>query len=268
MNLFKSALLGNDMVWAMAKPTAVALGDYFRKCRSAFVRRRLLESFADGKVAAGIFAGMKYPEFKSHGSSLLPKLLGTYEKELTPCFETAFSRDYSTIVDVGCAEGYYTVGLALKFPQAKVHAFDIAEKARALCKGMAEANGVAERVVIGGECSAETLAKFDFGKRGLVILDCEGAERHLVSEANLANFKNCDLLIELHDMVDRSISGYIKNLFAATHKITVVHSVDDLQKAHCYKSPLVEERDIQVRKAIFAEGRAEIMEWVFLEPLR
>ena len=63
------------------------------------------------KVAAGPFAGMRYIT-RSCGSKLAPKVIGCYERELHPAIENAIRGDYQRIIDIGCAEGYYAVGLA------------------------------------------------------------------------------------------------------------------------------------------------------------
>ena len=67
----------------------------------------LHQLFADGIVKHGPFAGLKYPELNSIGSALYPKLLGCYEAEIQDWIEAICNTDYSEIVDVGCAEGFY-----------------------------------------------------------------------------------------------------------------------------------------------------------------
>ncbi|MCX6986371.1 MAG: hypothetical protein NT118_16740 [Lentisphaerae bacterium] len=269
MNAFKRNLIGNDLVWAVSNITLLPVCQYLKKCRSSFVRNRILDQFRnDMKVADGIFAGLRYPEFKPFGSALLPKLLGTYENEIRPAMNKILSKQYPVVLNIGCAEGYYAVGLALKFTKSEVFAYDTSEKARSLCRQMAEANNVADRIRIGGECRPETLADFDFSAGGLIICDCEGGERHIFNSDNVKNLKNCDLLIELHDFADRSITGHIAGLFADSHKMTFFHSIDDYQKAVQYKSHFLQDKDLSVRKYIFAEDRVEIMNWVFLESSR
>ena len=53
------------------------------------------------------------------GSVLIPKLLGSYEQELQPLLQRLAAQNYSEIVDIGCAEGYYAIGLGGCFPRAK-----------------------------------------------------------------------------------------------------------------------------------------------------
>ena len=76
-------------------------------------------------VLSGPFKGMRYPLRSSGQGGLLPKLLGTYERELSPAIERLISDRPTLVVNVGAAEGYYAVGLALRAPQAQVIAFEM-----------------------------------------------------------------------------------------------------------------------------------------------
>ena len=58
-------------------------------------------------------------------SSCVPKLIGSYEEEVHPIIEEIIRRRYSIVVNIGCAEGYYAVGFALRIPDAIVYAFDV-----------------------------------------------------------------------------------------------------------------------------------------------
>ena len=85
------------------------------------------------EVLNGPFKGMKYPEFLSLGSTLIPKLIGSYEAELHPIIDEIIACGYEEIWDVGCAEGYYAVGLALMSPTSKIRAYDIDIHSRKAC---------------------------------------------------------------------------------------------------------------------------------------
>ena len=88
-------------------------GEWIRYERSKFeqlqAEKKLLAFFEDKIVRNGFFKGMKYVTFKSAGSSLFPKLLGSYEIELLPVFAGLQKNKYDDILDIGCAEGYYAV---------------------------------------------------------------------------------------------------------------------------------------------------------------
>jgi hypothetical protein len=175
-------------------------------------------------VVYGPFKGTKLPEGSSWGEGeVTPKILGCYEEELHPAIDRALGRDPARIVNVGCAEGYYANGLARRMPSAQVFAFDTDENAQKLCRKMAEANGVGDRVTVRGACSSEWLRTMGAdGIRTFVLMDCEGAELHLLDPDTAEALKHCDLIIECHPFEDRNVAGVLAKRFAATHETEVI----------------------------------------------
>ncbi|HEU0064701.1 MAG TPA: hypothetical protein VFQ58_06705, partial [Flavisolibacter sp.] len=149
---------------------------------------------------------------------------------------------------------------------AKVIAFDIDENARNLCFEMAKANGVTDKVEIRSSCTADDLEHFNFGKRSLIISDCEGYELRLFTKDNITNLRNCDVLIETHDFINIHITTYLEELFSATHKIEVVKSIDDIEKAKAYHFKETENLDLAAKRNLFAEVRPGVMEWLICTP--
>jgi hypothetical protein len=225
--------------------------------RAALVKRL----FGDRTVKHGPFRGMKYPELVSAGSEVYPKLLGSYEKEIHPLIENLCAADYSCLLNVGCAEGYYAVGFALKGRFQEVQAFDLDPRARTLCQQMAEANGVT--LTIRGECFPETLAELKDKPRTLVLCDCEGFEKHLFTEAAVAGLKNHDVLIETHDFVDIGITDGLRRAFSASHDMTLYESRDDILKAYEYEYPELQGLSLEDRRFLLEERRPAAMRWLF-----
>ena len=214
-------------------------------------------------VLHGPFAGMRYPQARATGSALVPKILGSYESELHGVMAEVSKRQYSDIVDVGCAEGYYAVGLGLRHPDARIHAFDTDAAARQMCRGMAQANGVASRLALGGLCDEATLLALPLGARALVVSDCEGYEAQLFTPRVVASLLRHDVLIEVHDHVDPHLGARLRNLFRDSHDCTAVDSLDDTRKARTYAVAELEGLDLLARRELLAEGRNMIMEWLF-----
>ena len=46
---------------------------------------------------------------KAYCSSICPKLCGTYEKEIKDTVQNLLSQNFDSFVDIGSAEGYYTI---------------------------------------------------------------------------------------------------------------------------------------------------------------
>jgi hypothetical protein len=219
----------------------------------------------DLSVRRGPFAGIKYPSLARLGSACLPKLLGVYERELHPILESIAERPYTDIINVGCAEGYYAVGFAVRHPNARVTAYDIVPQQREFCANLAALNGVADRVEVQSACTPEVLAKFPFKGRGLIICDCEGYEVDLFTPQAVANLGNCDVLVELHDHLDLSITDRILKVFDPTHNVTLVQSIDVVKRAKTFDIPELADLHMETRRRILTERYAE-MEWAFLEP--
>lgn len=227
----------------------------------------LHQLFADGIVKHGPFAGLKYPELNSIGSALYPKLLGCYEAEIQDWIETSCNTDYSEIVDVGCAEGFYAVGLARRILDARVFAYDTDPEARRMTTLMAAANGVADRVTARGTFAATDITSIPVRRKGLLVCDCEGHEKNLFTAETLPLFADWNILIETHDLFDITISTNLERLFATTHSLRTAISKDDIQKVKTYRYPELDGLDLPTRRAIVSEYRPSLMEWFFLTPL-
>jgi len=178
------------------------------------------------EVRHGPFTGMSYLDgLESSVGDLVAKLTGVYERELHGAVDEWLHTGFDHVIDVGSAEGYYAVGFAHAMPNTTVHAYDIDPVARDRTSRLAALNGVAERVVTGGECAPSTLA--DFPERGVALLsDCEGYERTLLDPGAAPRLRGWTILVELHDFIDPTISETILGRFRATHEIEVIEMED------------------------------------------
>jgi precorrin-6B methylase 2 len=220
----------------------------------------------DLMVRHGVFSSLKYPSPKAASGAIVAKLLGSYERELHPLLERLRSRNYSEIVDIGCAEGYYAVGMARIFPSARIFAYDTSPEARQQCEEMAQANGVASRVTVGSFCDAAALQKLPLTRRALIFCDCEGYEKHLFTPQTVQTLAAHDVLIEVHDNIDIAISGTLRKAFKQTHQLEIIQAVDDIKKAQTYDFPELAPFTLAERKVLLAEWRASAMDWFYFSP--
>lgn len=172
------------------------------------------------KVLQGPFAGFEYVTMQTEGA-LIPRLLGTYECELHPHFQAFADEGVDCVIDVGCAEGYYAVGLARLMPKATVYAYDIEARAREACALHAEANGVKDRVVVGGEFTPQDFQAFE-GRHALVLVDCEGAEDDILKPDLGPALARMNVIVETHDCFRPGVKARLIERFSPTHDITVV----------------------------------------------
>jgi len=224
---------------------------------------KLKDIFKNKIVLNGPFKGLKYSFMESAGSAFYPKLIGSYEKELHDIVYEIFNKPYKQIINIGCGEGYYAIGFLLKMPESFVFAYDIDEKARNLCLNNSIINNVTDRIKIDKGFQPKDFDLYDFNKKTLILCDCEGYEKILFTENSKQKLKNCDLLIELHDFIDIDISSYITNLFFDSHNISIIKSIDDIEKAKTYVYPELINFSLTDKKKIYLEGRPSIMEWAY-----
>ena len=213
-------------------------------------------------VQNGPFAGMRYARALPAGSIFYPKLLGSYEAELQPVFERIIRTNYTAVVDVGCADGYYAVGLAMRMPGVIVYAYDIDPSVREICVANAELNGVSDRVRIAPYCDSEELRRLNLGERAFILADCEGFEMTLFPPDIVSHMVNHDLLIEVHDFIDITIRDTLRERFSATHDATLVDSVDDYLKGDVFNFPQLTGKSRSLKKDVMSERRPGIMQWL------
>lgn len=188
----------------------------------------LLRKHGVSVILRGPFAGMKFVSKPVYGC-YLPQILGTYEQEISKFLREILSEDYQTIIDVGCAEGYYAIGLSRANPNAKVYAFDIDAHSRYACHEVAKKNNREGQIILGNICTHQTIREIAKGKT-LIFSDCEGYEVDLLQPKKCPALLGCDILVEVHDYLRPEARSLI-NRFRPTHEVeealSVARSIDD-----------------------------------------
>jgi hypothetical protein len=228
--------------------------------RRAEITASLLEKHGHA-VLDGPFCGMTLLDETSWSDGdLAPKLLGCYEEELHKAITTAVGRNPTVIVNVGCAEGFYAVGLARLVPQARIFAFDTDPTAQAICRRAAERNGVADRTIVGAACSIEALRNVITSATGTVLLfvDCEGAELALLDPTQLPELRICDIIVECHDFINRSITPTLVQRLSNTHHVENI--VEGPRNPNRFVS--LHQLGSSDRWLAMDEGRPQTMNWL------
>lgn len=209
-------------------------------------------------VLEGPFAGLRYPSATVRNRNLIGKLLGAYESELHPWVERMVEANHSQILNVGSADGYYTVGLAVRLPQTKVIAFDTDPWARRATRNLARENAV-DSVNVKTICTPAWLSE-NLRRGSLVVVDCEGCEETLLDPKIAPNLLRSDILVELHEHVVPGIGSLIRTRFGATHDIEEVTS----EKKDPDHFPRLRELDYDLATQAISEGRAVSQSWLLL----
>jgi len=181
------------------------------------------------------------------------RLLGIYEQELHSIIEEIVKLEPRRIVNVGCAEGYYAVGLARRLPLTRVIAVDQNDAARSYTLANAADNAV----------NLSTLSSPPEPEKGDVwIVDIEGAEYELLDPTKLSLLRESYILVELHEWTRQNLKKTMALRFNESHDIEEVNSSlrDPNAFEVCRGMP-----DAQ-KWAVVSEGRPQSMAWLWLKP--
>lgn len=212
-----------------------------------------------GIVQTGPFAGMKVPrEEVWKDGSLGTKLLGCYEQELHGFIEQEIARlavlPSPKIVNIGCAEGFYAVGLARRLPAATVYAVDINEAMAAAAAAAADMNAVSLRI----GCSIDEV----YTAPDLLVVDCEGAEVEYLDQVRFPSLAWASIIVECHDFDHQHTSKILAERFFLSHDIFVV--VEGARNPNIFEC--LQQWHSMARWAAVSEGRPCMMNWFLMRP--
>jgi hypothetical protein len=195
------------------------------KWRSVLIQNTLLQQQGT-TVMQGPLQGLDFLRESAEGCHIA-KLLGCYEQPLQPFIEVAIQKQYPIILNIGCAEGYYAVGMARRMPHTRVLAHDLNPKAQQVCAELAQKNQVSDQVLVGGLFTPADFAAYS-GQKVLLMCDIEGAERELLDPQASPALRGMDIIVESHECLISDITQLLIDRFKATHDITLVQ--DDGQR--------------------------------------
>jgi hypothetical protein len=219
---FNSKVLGllKDSVSRQIDNTAFLLLDCLRllaKWRIELIRNTVIKH--NGlNVVSGLFKGLCFIENSAEGCHV-PKLLGCYEQPLEPILKKIIQNGvYTSIIHIGCAEGYYAVGMARLMPDTRVFAYDVNPKAIETCKLLAEKNAVADLFEFGAEFHTTDFEKFE-QENVLIFCDIEGAEVDLLNMDEAPTLISMDVIVETHDIIKKGCLEQLNSHFKNTHSV-------------------------------------------------
>lgn len=198
---------------------------HLAKWRAQMLEQVLAERSGD-RVLSGPFKGMIYPNRTAEGSRN-PRLIGCYESCLASVVEEIVANGYDRIVDIGCAEGYYAVGFAMRMPNARVIARDRQEKAQLACAELAMVNGLSDRIEVGAEVDPAEFRSLVQG-RTMIWCDIEAGEGDLLDPDAAPALREADLLVEVHEGMRPGLLHLLKQRFGQSHTILQIERrIDD-----------------------------------------
>ena len=209
-------------------------------------------------VLRGPFEGMRYSERVAKERNQVHRLLGSYENELYGWCEEIIEKQYSALLDIGTADGFYAVGFALRMPETRVIGFDTDRWARKATQELADENG-ATNVEVLSMCSPKWLNR-NLKPGTLIFSDCEGYELVLFDPNLIPGLLGCDMVIELHERPSPGVEQTIRERFKGTHDIRVATYMDH----DTSEFPELEILPLEMRAKAISEGRGGPQNVLFL----
>jgi len=219
-----------------------------------------------GEVQSGPFKGMTILEECSWSDGNLgTKILGCYEQELHDAIEREIKRlseiNDPCIIDYGCSEGYYTVGMARRLPSARVIGIDLSREALRITAQNAECNGVFVEILHPDDTACKSL--LSDVEPDLIICDVEGAEMEYLDPDKWPVLKKVHtLIIECHDREDHQVTEVLGKRFQDTHELWLAteagRNPNEFQMLQYMPSIM--------RWLAVSEGRPMMMHWLVLLP--
>src|SRR5215472_11918922 len=212
----------------------------------------------DWTVRHGPFCGMKLTPVLPN-SFLSPKVIGSYESPIHQWVNDAIAYDYDRILDIGCAEGYYAVGFALKSLNTTIYAYDIDERSQKNTAALAALNGVVEKVQVRGLCTFDEFNR-EISNRTLIFCDIEGSEFDLLLPDLASTLLRADLIVETHEDYHPGTIEALVSRFLPSHRIEIVY--------HCAKNaaefPVLKTVPATEHALLLDEGRPRTQCWMRL----
>jgi Methyltransferase FkbM domain len=225
-----------------------------------------LDKLFDSTVAYGPFRGLKMGPRSSWGTDRGSMLLGLYEQEILDVLSHIPS-SHRTFVDLGAADGYYSVGGVFSKLFDRCYCFEASEYSRAIISSNAKINGVSDKIVIYG------VAKRDFYKdlpadilsSSVMLIDIEGAEFDLLDKKLFEMLKGSIILIEVHEFMVTDGADKLKKM---KNDASDLFNVAELTTSHRDLSKIPEIRHFKDddRWLLCSEGRNQMMTWLILNP--
>ncbi|HJP83619.1 MAG TPA: hypothetical protein VJ835_08955 [Fimbriimonadaceae bacterium] len=226
--------------------------------------KRVLYGVKKPKVLHGPFEGMEYLDETVWGS-ITPRWIGSYECELHEILESLPTDRYENIIDVGCAEGFYAVGLLRKFPKANLLAYDVDLISRRQCGKLAALNGVGNRISIQPYCDQPALQKC-CARGSLIVCDIEGSELTLLDPLLAPAIKGADMLVEIHDEEQPVIEETLINRFSETHEVQIRRETSR-EDWIFHNKQFLEILDESTLLRALDEGRPRKQSWLWLKAI-
>ena len=220
-----------------------------------------------GKVASGLYKGMRVSTKENWGNDIGSKVLGIYEEQIQRSIhKIAREKKITTLINFGAAEGYHLIGPVKKRIIPFGFGIEIDKETRKTLKKNIISNGLTKKIKI---ITFEDFKSFkiksknkNFAKK-LILIDIEGNEYNLLNKTNIKYFKNDFLIIEVHQFMCNSSTKHNK-FIQLLKKYYKIEEIKNSSRNPYLKK--IERLSDEERWMIVSEGRPCEMSWLICSP--
>jgi hypothetical protein len=226
-----------------------------------------LSAVMNNTIKYGPFAGMVFSHDHWWGNSDRGSmLLGIYEQEILNAIMSA-QKKYNVFIDLGAADGYYSIGSLISQKFKVSYAFEISIKGREVIQKNATLNNCSNKLHVFGEATKnfyKSIPKKELDS-AVILIDIEGAEFSLFDSELFRNLKKSIIFIEVHDWLYKDSK---KKMTELTNNAKPFFKISTLTTASrdLSKFPELFDYEDSDRWLIASEGRPKLMSWLRLDP--
>jgi hypothetical protein len=215
------------------------------------------------EVVHGIFEGMYIlPKWHWGDGDHVNKLLGLYENELYSAAQKEIDKNPKQVINLGCAEGYWGVGLCMKTVVPTVM-IDIVQAALDIAQENARLNGVENLCTFTTDGSVVNLRRLlQDEPNTFMFIDCEGYEAEFLKLEAVPELKTVSMIVEIHDDEYRpGLTQTLVDRFSASHDVEIISQ--GAKNPYIYPIHDLGDHD---KMLLCIEGRPRTMSWLYAVP--
>lgn len=233
-----------------------------RKLLSCELSERMNNTVKYGPFASMIFCEDNWWGGSDRGAMLL----GIYEEEVLNSI-MGVSNKYDIFIDLGAADGYYSIGSLISKKFQTSYSFEISTKGREVIQKNANLNRVSNKLHIFGEATKDFYKKIPIKdlNSAVILIDIEGAEFSLLNRELFSHLKKAIIFIELHDWFFDNGKKKVMKLMSDAKPFFKISSLTTTSRDLSIFPELLDYPDSE-RWLIASEGRSKLMTWLRLDP--
>ena len=219
-------------------------------------------------VQNGLMKGLKLNQDQFwNKDDLGAKIYGFYEQEVQKRIsKIAINHKKTTFINIGAADGFFSIGLLLSKKIKKSIAFEMNINGQKSILKNAKLNKVENSIKVYGELNEKNFQSFfsnNFNfKNSLILCDIEGFEYELFSKKILKIIQYSHIIIEIHPTDKNKEEKLLKDVKKHFTVETIFNNINNLNQI----SSIHDLNDIE-RSLLICEGRSFIGKWWILSPL-